>query len=95
MSASVSSPCSAAYSRTSWVMRMEQNFGPHIEQKCAVLAGSAGRVSSWNSRAVSGSSDSANWSFQRNSKRAVLKASSRSWARGWPLAKSAACAAIL
>ncbi|CFS71133.1 Uncharacterised protein [Mycobacterium tuberculosis] len=44
---------------------------------------------------MSGSSDSANWSFQRNSKRAVLKASSRSWARGWPLAKSAACAAIL
>ena len=51
-------------------MRIEQNFGPHIEQKCAVLAGSAGSVSSWNSRAVSGSSDSANWSFQRNSKRA-------------------------
>ena len=28
-----------------------------MEQKCAVFAPSAGRVSSWNSRAVSGSSD--------------------------------------
>ena len=36
-------------------MAIEQNFGPHIEQKCAILAGSAGRVSSWKAMAVSGS----------------------------------------
>ena len=40
-------------------MRMEQNFGPHMEQKCAVFAGSAGRVSSWYACAVSGSKESA------------------------------------
>ena len=34
----------------------EQNFGPHIEQKCADLVASFGSVSSWKSRAVSGSS---------------------------------------
>ena len=33
-------------------MRIEQNLGPHIEQKWAVLAGSAGSVSSWYERAV-------------------------------------------
>ena len=66
-----SSPCRSAYSRTSAEIRIEQNFGPHIEQKWAVFAGSAGSVSSWYSRAVSGSSDSANWSCQRNSKRAL------------------------
>ena len=38
-----------------WLMAMEQNFGPHIEQKCAIFAGSAGKVSSWNAMAVSGS----------------------------------------
>ena len=43
----VDSPCSSAYARTSWVILIEQNFGPHIEQKCAVLAGAAGSVSSW------------------------------------------------
>src|SRR5690606_15988304 len=59
----------SAYSRTSAEIRIEQNFGPHIEQKCAVFAGSAGNVSSWYSRAVSGSSDNANWSRHRNSKR--------------------------
>ena len=37
---------SAAYSRTSWVIFIEQNFGPHIEQKWATLAPSAGSVSS-------------------------------------------------
>ena len=37
----------AAYSFSSWVIFMEQNFGPHIEQKCAVFAGSAGSVASW------------------------------------------------
>ena len=42
---------------------MEQNFGPHMEQKCAVLAGSCGSVASWNSRAVTGSSDRLNWSY--------------------------------
>ena len=40
-------------------MRMEQNFGPHMEQKCAVFAGSAGSVSSWYACAVSGSKESA------------------------------------
>jgi len=44
---------------------MEQNFGPHIEQKCAVLAGSCGSVASWNRRAVTGSSDRLNWSYLR------------------------------
>jgi hypothetical protein len=68
----------------SWVMRMEQNFGPHIEQKCAVLCASLGRVSSWNFSAVAGSSDRLNWSIQRNSKRALESASSRS-ARGMAL----------
>src|SRR5437899_139161 len=76
-------------------IRMEQNFGPHIEQKWAVLAPSAGRVSSWYDRAVSGSSDSSNWSAQRKSKRALERASSQAWAPGWPLARSAAWAAIL
>src|SRR5205085_8321439 len=95
MASSAETPWASAYSRTSWLMRIEQNFGPHIEQKCAVLAGSAGRVSSWYVRAVSGSSESSNWSCQRNSKRAFDRASSHSWAVGWPLARSAACAAIL
>src|SRR5262245_3195046 len=49
---------------------MEQNFGPHMEQKCATLCASFGKVSSWNCRAVSGSSERLNWSTQRNSKRA-------------------------
>jgi hypothetical protein len=31
----------------SWLMFMEQNLGPHMEQKWAVLAGSWGRVASW------------------------------------------------
>ncbi len=44
---------------------MEQNLGPHMEQKWAVLAGSCGRVASWNSRAVTGSSDRLNWSYLR------------------------------
>src|SRR5712691_6777717 len=46
------------------------------------LAPSAGSVSSWNSRAVSGSSERLNWSSQRNSKRAFESASSHSRARG-------------
>lgn len=71
---------------------MEQNFGPHMEQKCAVLDASAGSVSSWNAAAVCGSSDNANWSTQRNSNRAVDKASSQSLAPGCPFATSAACA---
>jgi hypothetical protein len=29
------------------VIFIEQNFGPHIEQKCAVFAPSCGSVSSW------------------------------------------------
>lgn len=36
--------CFAAKSLTLWVIFIEQNFGPHIEQKCAVLAPSAGNV---------------------------------------------------
>ena len=36
-----------------------------------------------------------NWSSQRNSNRALLKALSRYCAPGWPLARSAAWAAIL
>lgn len=74
---------------------IEQNLGPHIEQKCAVFAGSAYRVSSWNSRAVSGSRARLNWSSQRNSNRASESASSQSCAPGCPLARSAAWAAIL
>src|SRR5207247_502867 len=50
-------PCSAANFRTSSVIFMLQKCGPHMEQKCAVLAPSCGNVSSWNSRAVSGSSE--------------------------------------
>lgn len=42
---------------------MEQNLGPHMEQKWAVLAGSWGSVASWNRRAVTGSSDRWNWSY--------------------------------
>ena len=37
------------------VERIEQNFGPHIEQKCADLCASFGMVSSCIERAVSGS----------------------------------------
>ena len=33
--------------RMSWLIFMEQNFGPHIEQKCATLCASFGSVSSW------------------------------------------------
>src|SRR5206468_4036013 len=95
MASTVDRLCSSAYFRTSWVNFMEQNFGPHMEQKWAVFAGSAGSVSSWYDRAVSGSSDRLNWSTQRNSKRALDSASSHSWAPGWPLARSAEWAAIL
>lgn len=42
---------------------MEQNLGPHMEQKWAVLAGSWGSVASWNSLAVTGSRDRLNWSY--------------------------------
>ena len=50
----------AAAARISSVIFIEQKCGPHIEQKCAVLAPSAGSVSSWNARAVTGSSDRLN-----------------------------------
>ena len=43
----------SASTRKSWVMRMEQNLGPHMEQKCATLCASFGRVSSWKLRATS------------------------------------------
>ena len=36
-----------AASLMSWLIRIEQNFGPHIEQKCATLCASFGRVWSW------------------------------------------------
>ncbi|CFP64767.1 Uncharacterised protein [Bordetella pertussis] len=74
---------------------MLQKCGPHIEQKCATFIESLGRVSSWNSLAVSGSRPRLNWSSQRNSKRAFDSALSRMAAPGCPLARSAAWAAIL
>jgi len=42
------------------VIFIEQNLGPHIEQKWAVLAPSAGSVWSWYCSAVSGSSERLN-----------------------------------
>ena len=39
---------------------MEQNLGPHILQKWAVLAGSWGSVASWYDLAVTGSRDRLN-----------------------------------
>jgi hypothetical protein len=39
-----------AISAISWLMFMEQNLGPHMEQKWADLAGSWGRVASWGCR---------------------------------------------
>lgn len=36
-----------ATSRNSWVICIEQNLGPHIEQKCATLCASLGKVASW------------------------------------------------
>src|SRR3954467_7142755 len=84
-----------ANSLTSALIFIEQNLGPHIEQKWAVLAPSAGRVWSWNASAVSGSSDRLNWSRQRKSKRARDSASSHAFAAGWPFARSAAWAASL
>ena len=56
MAASIASvlvrPFCCAYVRTSAEIRMEQNFGSHIEQKWAVFAAGTRRVSSWNARAV-------------------------------------------
>jgi hypothetical protein len=63
------------------VIFIEQNFGPHIEQKCATLWASLGSVSSCIARAVSGSRPRLNWSSQRNSKRART-ARRRAAARG-------------
>src|SRR5207253_10839192 len=68
---------STARLRISCVIRIEQNFGPHIEQNFADLNTSCGSVSSCIARAVSGSSDSSNCRFQSNSKRALLNSSSR------------------
>src|SRR5207244_10473562 len=81
---------SSAILRMSWVMRIEQNFGPHIEQNFADLNTSCGSVSSCIARAVSGSSDSSNCRFQSNSKRAFDRASSRSRTPLRPRATSAA-----
>ncbi len=47
----------SSISCTSAEMRMEQNAGPHMLQKWLSLDGSAGSVASWNTRAVTGSSD--------------------------------------
>ena len=80
---------------TARVIRIEQKFGPHMLQKWLAFAWLPGSVLSWNSIAFSGSSDSANWSFQRKSKRARERASSRNWAAKWPFARSAAWAASL
>src|ERR1051325_9595332 len=63
-------------------MFIEQNFGPHIEQKCASLKPSSGSVSSCIERAVSGSSDRSNCRFQSNLYRARDSSSSRSRAPG-------------
>jgi hypothetical protein len=52
--------CSFASARSLCVISIEQNRGPHIEQKCAFLAPSAGSVASWYRCAVSGSIASAN-----------------------------------
>jgi len=62
-------------------MRMEQNFGPHIEQKCATLWPSFGSVASWKAQAVRVERE-VNWSCQRKSKRARDSASSRARAPG-------------
>ena len=45
-----------------------------MEQKWETLAALSGKVSSWKSFAVSGSSERLNWSSQRNSKRAFESA---------------------
>src|SRR5688572_8442982 len=85
----------AAILRMSSVIRIEQYLGPHMLQKWALLKVSCGSVSSCMRRAVSGSSDKRNCSFQSNPKRARLKASSRSREPLRPRARSAAWAAIL
>src|SRR5271157_3909488 len=81
--------------RMSSLIRIEQNSGPHMLQKAAVLKASCGSVSSCILRAVSGSSERRNWSFQLKLYRARLRASSRSRAPARWRARSAACAAIL
>src|SRR5260221_363707 len=81
-------PCSAAYFRTSSVIFMLQKCGPDAEQKCAVFAPSCGKVSSWNSLAVMGSSERLNWSSHLNSNLAFESALSRYCAPGCPFAKS-------
>ena len=48
------------------MIRIEQNLGPHMEQKAAVLNASWGRVSSCMRRAVSGSRERRNCSSQSN-----------------------------
>ena len=58
--AGASSRVPSSYSRMVCVMRIEQNFGPHIEQNLASLKASSGSSSSCIVRAVSGSSESAN-----------------------------------
>ena len=45
MASATDTPSCSAASRNCCVISMLQNFGPHIEQKCATLAPSAGSVS--------------------------------------------------
>ena len=85
----------AAMSRISCEIFIEQYFGPHMLQKWALLNVSCGSVSSWYFRAVSGSSDSRNYSFQSKANRARDRASSRTRAFFRCRARSAAWAAIL
>ncbi len=63
MASSTPRPWSAAKLRTWWLICIEQNLGPHMEQKWAVLAAGAGRAWSCSSRALSGSRDSSNLVF--------------------------------
>jgi hypothetical protein len=51
-------------SSTTRLIFIEQNFGPHMAQNSALLKYASGSVSSWYSRARSGSSERRNCSFQ-------------------------------
>src|SRR4051812_49894240 len=82
LAAAAFSSCIRAKSLTSCVIFIEQNLGPHMLQKWAVLAPSAGGGWAGDCSAVSGSRLRVNWSRQRNSKRARLRAASWSLAAG-------------
>ncbi len=74
---------------------IEQNLGPHIEQKCATLCASLGRVASWKARAVSGSSDQVELVFPAEVEAGARQRVVAQLRRGMTLARSAAWAAIL